>query len=183
MRAFWDKGFTATTITDLEKATGVDRSTLYYSFGGKDGLYQQAAATYVDMADQHLFARLSGGNEGITDIVSFLETLGTELASDESPQGCLIVNDLACPADRTATDRYLQLLEQSIGSALARSAAAGETDPTKANQRTQLLSAAVIGINLIGRTDSSNELTRALVGGATDELESWSLSDRSSLSG
>jgi AcrR family transcriptional regulator len=42
--AFWAKGFEATTLSDLEAATGVDRSSIYNSFGGKEGLYRSAAA-------------------------------------------------------------------------------------------------------------------------------------------
>ena len=59
--AFFQKGFEATTLADLEAVTGVDRSTLYNSFGGKTGLYQSATDTYLSLAEGGLFAPLLVG--------------------------------------------------------------------------------------------------------------------------
>ncbi len=32
---FWDKGFEATSVPDLERVTGLNRSSLYNAFGSK----------------------------------------------------------------------------------------------------------------------------------------------------
>ena len=71
--AFWAKGFEATTLSDLESATGLDRSSIYNSFGGKDGLYRSAASAYVDGAEDLLFEPLFKGKDGVTDIIEFFE--------------------------------------------------------------------------------------------------------------
>ena len=99
MRMFWSKGFSSTTLNDLEHATGVDRSTLYNSFDGKDGLYRSAAAAYVDGVEQELFASLFVGTGGIADVVEFIDRLDDVFRSGARPRGCLIINDLASDVD------------------------------------------------------------------------------------
>ena len=65
----------ATTVGVLEDTTGIDRSTLYKSFGGKDGLYASAADAYIAMATEQLFSVLHDGDAGVADILAFIDTL------------------------------------------------------------------------------------------------------------
>ena len=48
LEAFWDHGLEGTAIPDLEKATGLSRSSIYHSFGSKRGLFDAAVDTYLD---------------------------------------------------------------------------------------------------------------------------------------
>ena len=41
---FWDRGYEATSVADLEDATGVQRSSLYHAFGSKRGLFDAVLA-------------------------------------------------------------------------------------------------------------------------------------------
>ena len=175
--AFWSKGFTATTLTDLEQATGVDRSTLYNSFDGKDGLYRTATAAYVNRFEQELFEPLFSGSDGITDIILFIDRLDNMYRASTDTRGCLIVNGIASGADHEATDRYLHSLQDGLRTALERASAAGETDPTKTFQRCQLLSAAIIGINLLDCRTPDNAATLALIDSVRSEVTTWATPD------
>jgi AcrR family transcriptional regulator len=171
--AFWRKGFEETSLSDLETATGVDRSTIYNSFGGKTGLYQSATDAYMDDAEGTLFQPLSAGSEGIGDILEFLGRLSQMLGSETIPAGCLIVNDVVSTTGEQATNRYLETLESGLNSALKRSGDLNETDPNRAADRSKLITAAVLGINLAhgGKADSSFAL--AMLAGLATEVESW----------
>ncbi len=172
--AFFAKGFDATTLTDLESATGVDRSTLYNSFGGKNGLYHQATKRYLDHAAEGLFSVLHvGGDDGIDDIRQFLERLRSGLTSQDVSPGCLIINDMAAGSDRDAAKRYREILDNGLRAALGRAADAGTIDPSTIDSRTALVSAAVIGINLISRHTGDNHQVDQLVTGAIVEITSW----------
>ncbi len=39
---FWRYGYEATSLAELEQELGINRSTLYNSFDGKEGLFQAA---------------------------------------------------------------------------------------------------------------------------------------------
>jgi TetR/AcrR family transcriptional repressor of nem operon len=47
---FWEKGYAATSAQDLVDALGINRSSLYGTFGSKDELYQRALARYVELS-------------------------------------------------------------------------------------------------------------------------------------
>ncbi|MBQ1119162.1 TetR/AcrR family transcriptional regulator [Streptomyces sp. B15] len=48
MRAFWEKGYEATSTQDLCEATGLGRSSIYNTFSSKHDLFQRALTRYVD---------------------------------------------------------------------------------------------------------------------------------------
>ncbi|NQY54872.1 MAG: TetR/AcrR family transcriptional regulator [Ilumatobacteraceae bacterium] len=77
----------------LEDTTGIDRSTLYKSFGGKDGLYASAADAYIAMATEQLFSVLHDGDAGVADILAIIDTLAASHRAGQ-PRGCDIVNDI-----------------------------------------------------------------------------------------
>ena len=175
--AFMAKGFEATTLSDLESATGVDRSTLYNSFGGKSGLYHEATQRYVTDAEHNLFRPLlEGGEDGIADIVEFLDVLRSVLTTPEVSPGCLIVNDMAAVADPEAAARYRDLLHAGLEAALSRAARSGTTEPDRVSDRADLLSATVIGINLISRHTGDPTQVAPLIDAALTEVESWRVS-------
>lgn len=171
---FWEKGYTATTLRDLEAATGVDRSTLYNSFNGKKGLFRSAATAYLDEAEERLFGPLYDGTEGIVDIVEFIDRIGTLFESD-GPTGCLIVNDMGAVTYPDATHRYLERLEGGLRAALHRAATAGQIDADLCEQRCHLLTAAVIGLNQINHSGTDTVDTIELLAGVRAEASSWAI--------
>ena len=46
---FWQKGYHATTLSDLERATGVGRKSLQNDFGGKEEMFAQALGHYLQI--------------------------------------------------------------------------------------------------------------------------------------
>src|SRR5256885_4367807 len=48
MRVFWEKGYEGASLDDLTAAMGINRSSLYSSFGDKEQLFKQAIAHYVE---------------------------------------------------------------------------------------------------------------------------------------
>lgn len=170
--AFWSGGFEATTVSDLETATGVDRSTLYKSFGGKTGLYHSAAATYVAMASEQLFSALHDGAAGLDDIVEFLDRLQASYRSG-APRGCLIVNDMASVPEHDSTRQYLDRLQQGFRKALRRASDAGEIDAEVVEPRTKLLTAALMGVNVAHRNSGDGEAAHALIDAIRDDVATW----------
>lgn len=48
MRVFWQKGYEGASLTDLTRAMGINRSSMYAAFGNKETLYQKAVKRYTE---------------------------------------------------------------------------------------------------------------------------------------
>jgi TetR/AcrR family transcriptional repressor of nem operon len=91
MRLFWTKGYAATSLQDLEAATGLNRTSLYNAFGNKNSLFKKALGRYMGMVRQRfreIIDRAATSREAVQGI---LETVVYLHFSKESPGGCLAV--------------------------------------------------------------------------------------------
>ena len=50
MAAFWDHGYEATSMADLMAATGLQKGSIYKSFGSKHALFMQALDRYLNQS-------------------------------------------------------------------------------------------------------------------------------------
>ncbi|MBI9113649.1 TetR/AcrR family transcriptional regulator [Sanguibacter suaedae] len=92
---FWDRGYDATSLADLEHATGLNRSSLYNAFGSKRGLFDHAVRDYLDTVVAPRLAPLRAPGAGPDAAVTYLRELADVLADDRSRSarlGCLLVN-------------------------------------------------------------------------------------------
>src|SRR6202158_2147974 len=48
LRVFWRKGYEGASLSDLTKAVGVNRPSLYAAFGGKEALFRKALDRYLN---------------------------------------------------------------------------------------------------------------------------------------
>ncbi|WP_327668772.1 MULTISPECIES: TetR/AcrR family transcriptional regulator [unclassified Streptomyces] len=91
MAQFWRAGHADTSVDDLSRATGLNRSSLYSSFGDKDALYLRCldryAARYGTRYDQAL-SRAS--EEPLQAVREFFEVTLQRIADPDVPDGCLV---------------------------------------------------------------------------------------------
>lgn len=167
---FWRSGYEGTTLAALEEATGVDRSSIYNSFGGKSGLYEAAVLSYIAQGEAELFRPLTHGTAGVADIDDFLGRLRAVQLDDSTPAGCLIINDLSHPANDVTTDRYLALLQTGVAAAIERSNEIDHTDPTLNEARRVSLVSSVVGVNLLHHRDAT---AFTMIDGLRDLVKSW----------
>jgi TetR/AcrR family transcriptional repressor of nem operon len=103
-RVFWEKGYEATSIQDLVKATGVNRASLYQSFGSKRELFQKALQRFA-ACDQNIAHATAGVEPGLARIRAALRLAGEQAAADV--RGCMIVNAIV---ERAAQDCEMQVM-------------------------------------------------------------------------
>ena len=162
---FWSNGFDGSSLDDLVGGLGISRSTLYNSFGGKDGLYQAALEQYLDRVERVIVEPLRTGSEGLADVVAFIDRVEAVLTSVEMPAGCLVLNDMAAPRNVAAVDRYLAGLRDAVHSGLHRAATLGEIDASTVAARTAVVLATVIAANHVSAAElhvGATELTNGL---------------------
>lgn len=110
---FWRKGYRATSIQDLVEATGVNRGSLYATFGDKAGLFGVAVDRYMAGSDiQRQFA--ADSDRPIGDVLS--EVFGALVdagARDGDRRGCLVTNTAVelMPHDQRVADKIARNLD------------------------------------------------------------------------
>ncbi len=93
MQVFWKKGYNATSMEDLVSGMGINRASLYDTFGDKKQLYLAVLKFYQTQANQNakavMLKNASSPKAQLTAICTFLmdDSLDTE-----TPKGCLLAN-------------------------------------------------------------------------------------------
>ncbi len=134
VEVFWRNGFEATSIRDLVEATGLNRGSLYNTFGDKAGLFEAALERYMATAPtQHVVAAAETGppRQVIEEFFARLVELG---ASDPERRGCLMTNTAAEMAarDKDVAARLaaaFQGLEDALFRLIERGQETGEIAP------------------------------------------------------
>lgn len=120
----WQRGWPNTGIADVVTATGLSRSSLYATFGGKNELFLTALHRYLAEHANPAFDRLATGSDGLADIATFFDRLIAARCSGRRARwGCLATN-LHSAAAATSTDvapvlaDHQQRLRDSLTAAL-----------------------------------------------------------------
>ena len=90
MRQFWDRGYHATSLDDLMKATRLSKQSIYGAFGSKRALFLRALDRYRNQRLPALRALLEGGGPA-TALIEQAVRLAAETKHD-CPLGCLMAN-------------------------------------------------------------------------------------------
>ncbi|MFE2853643.1 TetR/AcrR family transcriptional regulator [Streptomyces lavendulae] len=113
MVQFWRAGYADTSLDDLSRTTGLNRSSIYSSFGDKDSLYLRCldryAARYGSRYDQALSC---ASEEPLRAVRAFFEVTLQRIADPAVPDGCLIAQTaMVAPAlSPTIAARAIEVL-------------------------------------------------------------------------
>ncbi len=152
---FWVNGYASTSMEDLVNHLGINRGSLYATFGSKQELYERALERYLS-SGRSRFA------EKVTDpAVPLRESIHRLLRSSAEKtdhRGCLLVNTTM---ERNATDeRSLDLTSKGFDQLRAILIAAFESRPEELadgltpDQAADLVLVATQGLRVIGATES-----------------------------
>jgi len=88
MQVFWNKGYEATSITDLVEATGVKRQSLYNAFGGKQEFFVRALLKFDAERRQKVLADFEARGTPLASIAAIFD----QAVEDPLKRGCFLVN-------------------------------------------------------------------------------------------
>jgi len=139
MEAFWDAGFSGTSLDDLSDRTGLNRPSLYAAFGDKQALYLKTLEGYLEERRTLIAGALESGRpfpETLRTLFRFM--IDRFLEGDRGARGCYLVGTAATqavtdPEVRRLLETSLRELDHRFGEAFAAAQASGElgsdTDP------------------------------------------------------
>ncbi|MFN8110734.1 MAG: TetR/AcrR family transcriptional regulator [Thermoleophilia bacterium] len=148
---FWRHGFEGSSVEELERATGLGRSSLYNTFGNKRALFLAALDRYAQAFQEGPLGILMHGTAGLDDLLAFYTALGGHQDAD-APTGCLMVNSLvelgsvADPDVQRRVDAYQAAMRHAFVATLGRAAARGEITPRDVTARAEVLLTLTIGL-------------------------------------
>lgn len=92
MNLFWTKGYHATSMADLVKQLGINRASLYDTFGGKQQLFDKAFQHYLTISAKNTQAFLSSHSDVKQGLRKLFLMAIEESRYDKNQKGCFVVN-------------------------------------------------------------------------------------------
>lgn len=95
MTLFWQRGYEATSLQQLVQAMGVNRASLYNSFGDKKALFRSCLGRYRQQVQVLVMQASNGSKNGFDALNRFFSLSFTLLPEDLLRQGCFAVNTVS----------------------------------------------------------------------------------------
>lgn len=134
VEAFWRKGYAATSIQDLLDDMGLNRGSLYATYGDKRRLFETAVAHYRHTVVEPRLLALEAEDAGLPAIHAFFATFLDRVRAGRGRHGCLMTNtcvELAPhdPAMAAKAQQNLARIEGAFAHALRGAQVRGELSP------------------------------------------------------
>jgi TetR/AcrR family transcriptional repressor of nem operon len=174
LHQFWRNGFHATSMKDLEQATGMHPGSLYAAFDSKLGFFTAALNRYADAAASAIRAAVEAGDTPMRGLAAYVSGFAD---SGEAPApACMLVKTLleAREADhplRDGAERGLAAIEGAIRDALAAAEAANQLrDDIVVETAAQRIQLNLIGLRSFACRPGDRARVRVLAASIADEI-------------
>ncbi|HDX9630367.1 TPA: TetR/AcrR family transcriptional regulator [Bacillus cereus] len=155
MQLFWEKGYEATSLSDLTSRMGIQRPSIYSAFGDKKELFEAALRRYTMSRASDVRNRLQS-HSSVKESFSifFADVVNEEYAGDLS-KGCFCINTMVelAPHDERfeiLTREHQMYLAVIFQETIERGIQSGELEVnTDAKSLAQALIVALIGLTVM----------------------------------
>lgn len=173
---FWEKGYEATSMTDLLHAMGIQKGSFYATYESKRAVYLRALKQYFQSRIVQ-FQNEAKDLEPKQALVSMLQDILKECLGDTGVRGCFVVNcavELA-PFDEEAqaiTQGSLRTHEKWVEGLIRDAEAAGELPPSAdPSAKAKALLALILGLRVYARSGAPKSILRSQADQALHFLE------------
>lgn len=94
LQLFWQKGFHATSLKDIEQALDMRPGSIYAAFGSKEGLFQESLEYYARLGLTELERILSHHQTPLTGLAAYIRQMGGILDKALPSRACMLVKSL-----------------------------------------------------------------------------------------
>jgi TetR/AcrR family transcriptional repressor of nem operon len=95
MEQFWREGYEASSVQKLLDCTGINRGTLYNSFGDKDTFFKSCVDQYNKVVDKQIAGSLKNSKLGPWEAIeAYFDETVLNVTNKHRSMGCLLVNSV-----------------------------------------------------------------------------------------
>ena len=177
LAVFWRQGYQATSVQDLVEATGVNRGSLYDTFGDKHGLFLEVVAYYRRQVTARRLALLEGPGGVRERLARFFDEVIEFSVGEGRLLGCLMTNaavELA-PHDRDtalAVAANMSAMEKTFRRLLTAAQKEGDLAPEKSpRDLARFLTATANGLRVMAKVSPERAALKSVVRIALQALD------------
>ncbi|MBR0975565.1 TetR/AcrR family transcriptional regulator [Bradyrhizobium japonicum] len=176
MGVFWSRGYHATALPDLLRATKLSRGSLYAAFGDKHSLFLRALDRYIADALTRMDVELASRREPVDGLRAFLAGYVDRTSGAKGRRGCLLVATAMELAGQDAdVERriasFFEAMKARVADALSRAKAAGKlADGVEPASAAGILVCFVEGLRVVGKTAPTRSKSQATADALLDRF-------------
>src|SRR6201992_41973 len=131
MAVFWSRGYHATALPDLLRATKLSRGSLYAAFGDKHSLFLRALDRYIADALTRMDIEFDSHRDPVDGLRDYLAGYVDRMSGANGRRGCLLVATAMELAGQDAevgrrVSGFFKTMETRVADAFSRAKAAGK---------------------------------------------------------
>lgn len=168
LNAFWVRGYDATTVRNLTDCMGINRATLYSTFGDKRSLFITALRRYDAVYREQWAAEIAKSRSPRQAILDVFEAAIAVVVEDGVRDGCLLINTALelSPHDREIAEivaHAFAAMEEFFRVKIEQGQAGGEISGALAPVDTaRSLLSLFIGLRVLARSRPEEPLLRSI---------------------
>ena len=169
MTTFWRYGYEGTSMQNLVASMGINRGSLYDTFGDKRALFQSAIAHYENTRMKELVAYLKAPGASKPAIVDLFNSLVEQSNRDQESCGCFLTNTAIelCPQDADTAKRIrtnLKNIEKAFKKTLINAREKGEiSNEGDLDAISQYLTSSIQGLRVMVKVNQEPEFLKNIV--------------------
>ncbi len=176
MDVFWSRGYHATALPDLLRATKLSRGSLYAAFGDKHSLFLRALDRYIADGLARMDIELAPHREPVDGLRAYLAGYIDRMSGANGRRGCLLVATAMELAGQDAevghrVAGYFKAMEGRVAAALSRAKTAGRlADGVEPSSAALILVCFLWGLRVVAKTAATRITSQATVSALLDRF-------------
>lgn len=114
MLVFWKQGYVGASLSDLTAAMGINKPSLYATFGNKEQLFVAAANYYLEeLAMPHMAKLHQSGKPLLVRLKDYLMSIAEMVSNPDMPGGCFVSMSASEAAGDALPSEALAMIAQA----------------------------------------------------------------------
>jgi TetR/AcrR family transcriptional repressor of nem operon len=176
MGVFWSRGYHATAVPDLLRATKLSRGSLYAAFGDKHSLFLRALDRYIADGVRRMDIELDPPRNPVDSLRTYLAGYVDRTSGANGRRGCLLVATAMELAGQDAevgrrVASFFKVMEAKVADALSRARTASQlADGVEPIKTARILVCFVEGLRVVGKTAPTRITSQATADALLDRF-------------